>query len=210
MVHRTPNQDVETINLSLFGQFDRADTAFQTGLIRFRNNTAGSIPTGVWSTSSFSCAVSDAYDWASLGTNWSSFRVLGLKVQVVSHIQSATDGGTDVRVLGAPPLFSAVIRDNTDPVAYPDIMDCPNLQWHPISTAVNQFSREMKMSGVDEAEWVDISNAQTGISPTQPLLSRLAPEIVSLRGRYTRCKGRGAFSSVDVSKPLTRCSSPPG
>lgn len=136
--------------------------------ILFRANSSGGVPAtmaGNWFLS-----VGDVASFASFATEFGSFRVLGVKVTVVNHLTSSTSG------FGSKPCLSTVVRENS---TITNLVDTPGVEIHPISTSANMFHREMRMEGVDEAEWVDSANVYTPISP-QPTVAVLFPDTANL------------------------------
>jgi len=124
------------------------------GRFFFRNSSSGAIPSTL--TGDFFIGAPDMSSFSSLATDWASFRVLALKVTIVSQLRDSTTG------FHGSPVQSTVIRDNGFAGA---LADTPAWEIHPVSTTSNLFTREMRMDGVDEAEWVDSANAYTAISP---------------------------------------------
>lgn len=155
-VPRTPRADDYVTVLGAQGTCAWGSSAGRwLGRILFRASSSGGVPATV--TGNWYFSVGDVPSFTSFSTEFGSFRVLGLKVSVVNFLDSSTNG------FGSQPMLSTVVREN--PTALSALIDTPGVEIHPISTMSNMFTREMRMEGVDEAEWVDCTNVYTAISP---------------------------------------------
>lgn len=143
----------------------------------FRGSSSGSFPSTI--SGNFSISAPDANSWSSFATEYTSYRVLALQTTVCTHLNSSTDG------FGVDPLCSTVARHNST-LTHIQMVDSPEFQVHPVGTGQNQFKRDMRMLGVDEAEWVEVTNAYTAISP-QPAIQVSFPDTPTPMRAYVLC-----------------------
>lgn len=169
---RVPRDDDYVTVVGLVGQGTRGSS---TGAPRmralFRASSSGGVPSTM--TGDFFLSVADAVAFGTFAGEFGSFRVLGLKITVVTQLSDSTDG------FHGKPIESSVLRENMTTAG--KLIDTPGFEVHPVSTGPNTFSREMRMEGTDEAEWVDCANAYTAISPQPTIIVQFPDDAAPIR-----------------------------
>lgn len=173
-----PSRDDIVVTMTKDGNMDWGGSAGENFMrVLFRGASSGGFPSTV--SGNFFISAPDATSWSPFATEYTSFRILAVQVTVCTHLTTSTAG------FGADPMSSTVARHNSV-LTHNEMLDSPEFQVHAIGTGQNMFRRDMRMLGVDEAEWVEVTNAFTAISP-QPTIQVSFPDTPATLRAYVAC-----------------------